>query len=149
MRKGLREPLALVLILGVVVSAPLTMAAKERSDAVVSTSVPFKAGQVVPDLEHNIIKFRFLDISIGEVDPTKDKQKIKLKMKVENFGEKDHKVIVTTTLRDSDDRIVASRTIKDDIDDNDSEVFNAKFSLPKNDVARIETVVLEVSYLKD
>ena len=78
-----------------------------------------------------------------------NKQKIKLKMKVENFGEKDHKVIVTTTLRDSDGKIVASRTIKDDIDDNDSEVFNAKFSLPKNDVARIETVVLEVSYLKD
>ena len=147
--KNSRRTLALLLVVGVVSLAPHAMAAKERSNEVASTTVPFEAGQSVPDLEHNIIKFRSLDIFIGEPDAEKNKQKVKLKMKIENFGEHDHKVIVTTTLRDKDDRIVAIKTVKDDIDDNDSEVFNAKFGLSVDDVARIETVSLEVSYLKD
>ena len=149
MRKAVLGSLAVILILGIVASPSDSMAAKERSGEVVSTTLPFEAGEVVPDFEHNIIKFRFVDITIGEPDPQKDKQKIKLKMKVENFGENDHKVIVTVTLRDKDDKIVAARTVKDDIDDNDSETFGAKFTLATGDVERIENVMLEVSYLKD
>ena len=141
--------LVILLALGVIVSASIAMAAKERSNEVASTTVPFEAGRVVPDLEHNIIKFRFLDIILGEPNAEKDKQKVRLKMKVENFGNHDHKVVITTTLRDKDDKIVAIKTVRDDIDDNDSEVFNAKFGLSLDEVARIETVLLEVSYLKD
>ena len=59
------------------------------------------------------------------------------------------KVVITATLRDKDDKIVAIKTVRDDIDDNDSEVFNAKFGLTVDEVARIATVQLEVSYLKD
>jgi len=148
-RKCTRRTLAVLLIIGVVGFAPHAMAAKERSNEIASASVAFEDGQVVPDLEHNIIKFRSLEIMIGDPDAKKNKQTVKLKMKIENFGEHDHKVIVTTTLRDKNDKIVAIKTVKNDIDDNDSEVFNAKFGLSPDDVARIETVVLEVSYLKD
>jgi len=149
MRKSTRRTLVLLLIMGALVFAPHAMAAKERSNEVASTTVPFEGGQVVPDLQHNIIKFRTLDIVIGEPNAEKDKQKVKLKMKVENFGNHDHKVIITTTLRDKDDKIVAIKTVRDDIDDNDSEVFSAKFGLTVDEVARIATVQLEVSYLKD
>lgn len=149
MRKCTRRALVLLLIMGVVVFAPHAMAAKERSNEVVSASVPFEAGESVPDLKHNIIKFRSLDIILGEPNAEKDKQKVRLKMKVENFGNHDHKVVITTTLRDKDDRIVAIKTVKNDIDDNESEVFNAKFGLSLDQVASIETVLLEVSYLKD
>ena len=149
MRNRSRRSLVLLLTMGALVFAPHAMAAKERSNEVASTTVEFGAGQVVPDLEHNIIKFRSLDIIVGEPNAEKDKQKVKLKMKVENFGNHDHKVIITTTLRDKDDKIVAIKTVRDDIDDNDSEVFNAKFGLTVDEVARIATVQLEVSYLKD
>lgn len=149
MGKVISGSLVILLALGVIVSASIAMAAKERSNEVVSAIVPFEAGRVVPDLKHNIIKFRFLDIILGEPNAEKDKQKVRLKMKVENFGNHDHKVVITATLRDKDDKIVAIKTVKDDIDDNDSEVFNAKFGLSLDGVARVETVLLEVSYLKD
>ena len=86
MSNSTRRTLVLLLIMGAVVFASHAMAAKERSNEVVSAIVPFEAGQVVPDLEHNIIKFRSLDIILGDPDAEKNKQKVKLKMKVENFG---------------------------------------------------------------
>ena len=149
MGKVISGSLVILLALGVIVSASIAMAAKERSNEVASAIVPFEAGRVVPDLEHNIIKFRSVDILILDPDVEKDRQKVKFKMRVENFGEHDHKVIITTTLRDVDDKIVANKTVKDDIDDNDSELIKAKFALSIADVERVESVLFELSYLKD
>jgi hypothetical protein len=148
MRSTTRRSLVLLWIASALLLAPEAMAAKERSNEVASTSVAFEAGQVIPNLEHNIIKFRFLDIVIGEPNAKKDKQKVKLKMKVQNFGNHDHRVIITATLRDKDDKIVAIKTVKDHIGDNGSETFQAKYTLSPDEVGGVETVLLEVSYLK-
>ena len=148
MRSTTRRSLVLLCIASALVFAPQAMAAKERSNEVASTSVAFEAGQVIPDLKHNIIKFRSIDIVIGEPNAKKGKQKVQMKMKVQNFGNKDHRVIITATLRDKDDKIVAIKTVKDHINDNKSETFNAKYTLSPDEVSSVATVLLEVSYLK-
>ena len=150
MQKIVRGGLIVVLVLvGGLCSAPPSLGASEKSGEVASTAVPFKAGEVIPDFQHNILKIEALKIEIGDVDPKSGKQKIELHSRIQNFGEKDHKVIVTFSLRDKDDKIIAGRTVKDDIDDNDREDFDSKFTLAQNDVAKVQTVHLELSYLKD
>lgn len=150
MQKTVRGVLVLVLVIvGGLCPAPPTFAAVEKSGEVTTADVPFKAGEVVPEFAHNIFKIEALMIEIGEVQPKSGKQKVELEARIQNFGEKDHKVIVTFSLRDKDGKIVASHTDKNDIDDNDRDNFESGFTLPGAEVARVQTVHLELSYLKD
>ena len=150
MHKIVRGGLIVVLVLaGGLCPAPPSLAAAEKSGEVAETVVPFAAGEVVPEFAHNILKIESLTIQVGEVQPKSGKQKIDLAARIQNFGEKDHKVIVTFTLRDKDDKIIAGRTVKNDIDDNDRETFSSKFTLAGAAVERVEKVQLELSYLPD
>jgi hypothetical protein len=149
MRASVYGSLVFLLLAGCLTTGPGATAGEEKSEGVVTGTVAFEAGETVPDMEHRFIKIRSLAIDIGEPSGKKLKQKIAMKMRVDNFGEKDHKVIITTYLLDADDKIVAAKTVKDDIDDNDSEKFRVKLALPQTEVARVENVRLEVSYLKD
>jgi hypothetical protein len=148
MRASAHGILVIFLVVGLFTAVPPVAAGEEKSEGVVTGTVAFEAGEVVPDIEHRFIKIRSLAIEIGEPNK-KAKQKIKMTMRVDNFGRWDHNVIITADLLDAEEKIVATKTAKDDIDDNDSEKFKLKIVMPQSDVARVENVRLSLSHLKD
>jgi hypothetical protein len=149
MRASIYVAVVALFVFGVLAAAPQATAGEERSTDVVSATVAFEAGETIPDFDHRFLKIRKLNITIGEPTEKKMKQQIKLKMRIDNFGEHDHRVIINAILLDADGKIIASKVAKNDIDDNDSEDFSIKYKLQDTDVEKIEEVRLDISHLKD
>lgn len=149
MRPGVRGFLIVLMAVGLLQAGLRVTAGAEPTEGVVSGTVPFEAGETVPGITHRVIKIRSLEIEIGEVSGWKARRKIDMRMRVDNFGEKDYEVIVDTSLLDADGKIVSARTVKGDIDKNDSRIFGLKFMVAERDVTRIKDVRLELSFLRD
>jgi hypothetical protein len=149
MRASILVAFVALFVLGALAAAPQATAGEERSTDVVSTTVAFEAGETIPDFDHRFLKIRKLTIEIGEPNEKKLMQKIKIWLRIDNFGEHDHRVIINAILLDADGKIVASKVAKNDIDDNDSEDFSIKYKLQDTEVDKIKEVRLDISHLKD
>jgi hypothetical protein len=147
MRTTVLGILVLLLIIGGIVDATRATAGEEPSDGVATGTIPFEAGKATPPIEHELIKVRSVETTIAKPNLQTGKQKISLKVIVDNLGETHQKVIVTVALLGSDENILDAVAVKEDVGEN--KTFKVKFNMLRQHVKLVQSIRFEVSSPKD